>query len=295
MSESSDDKSDSENAPKIVFYLLEREEFITEEEAEEYIEKTPTLAEARAIVDQIEGEISEKQEEVIAVIRWLMDDFNNGGSAVIRGTHLLAKYEEQVLEIQDEINLVLEENLHRAERDIPHRTLQQSVSNTLSIQFRSEELSEILAGTILRLISDFDENVPQSLKQTDTSLDLKRFISRLNTKFEAEVRWSKDYQNSGNNFVKYHETESVIRNRTHKVGINHFFDLNLDGGITINTNLESTLDLIDVSLREEIRALNEFEERAMFSIDEETIDTVVEKATKLQETYNNAGQESNPE
>ena len=297
MSEFDISKSLTEESERETFILYALNELgeITEEEVADYANRFGEMDEEK--IEDISQDLienAEKPNKVNNMVNYFMwhigafsKDYSNKSTKIrhrIDDIQLINQYDDKLKENMAEIELSLEENLHRANKNISYENLITTLSGII------HEIGEPpIRRLIIKSIFNLTEEQPDILSETISicSIDegIEEFIRNLHIKYQAEIKWAKAYDQQGQNFIKNHTVDLALRNHNKSPGINHKFNINDEGVINITTNLNQSIELILGILEAEIESIEEFGPRAKRNITPELIETVTERFETFKQKY----------
>lgn len=208
--------------------------------------------------------------EIITEIAWdeniLMNDWGEMGDSDVewmRNFDILWVYSEELLDMADEIEEILEENLHRADHDVNSRVLENSIRNRLIAKIHSPGVRNGIAESLLDIISGYNTIYPYITEVVDDIDEFHSFISRLGTKFEAEVGDAYLLTKQGENYWKSVRTDIVDRDAIDNVSFQHRIKTNNVNGrgyktVNIDSTPSATFTIINHLLTKQITISEEY-------------------------------------
>lgn len=198
----------------------------------------------------------------------------------------VVEYEKQILQLTDEIEQVLDEELNNHPSTASQEVVISSMSNILQRNISNKQDARGVSRALYEYLINQSEDFHQRLKNYNASEDLIDWLAMLNSKFMLQAMDVYLTEAQGGDYFLEIDSDLVIRSPYNTTGLNHRIRVGYNKEYEISVDPQSNLRLINQLLREQIRISETFGESATARMNEDTIEEIASRVSKLNETIN---------
>ncbi|WP_394741019.1 hypothetical protein [Natronococcus roseus] len=207
---------------------------------------------------------------------------------------VLLEHSEKILENREHIELTLHENINNVERVIDQDLLLTVLSRSIG-KFEQEEPEKIARALVLGIVK-WNSSLRDNIDTSNFSDEFINFMFEMNVLYEGELDRIGRRPFEGRRFYSSIDTDLVIR-KGNTVGFSHQLEIDYSEEIEIHTDIESEFRLINHLLKNQKRALQELDEKALqnwssshLEVVQNTLNDLIDEHNELVERVSDEGE-----
>jgi len=195
---------------------------------------------------------------------------------------LVERYEEELLECSELIDHALNENLKKNPYKLAREDHISAVQSALRVEIDSDGDANSLARAILHHIAmPSGDGLTDNLKERGIDRRVIVLFNKWRSSYSIESREPNYRSYQGEDFWRQITTDFAIRAQTGEYGLNHTIEKAKGESVKISTSLDSNMNLVNILLRKQIAALEQFDDDALEQVSEHLVDELEESVNEI--------------
>ena len=214
---------------------------------------------------------------------------SEGADTEINMFEVIVEYDEQILQVTDDLEEILDEQLNNHPRTTNQNALVFAMSNVLESSIEDKNTAQGVARALHEFLISGNEDHRGELKNYDTTKRLVDWLGIIRSKFELQAVDVYFTEMQGENYWNQMISDPVIRSPHNVPGLNHRIQVGYEEEYKLSVSSRSNLQLIEELLQQQVRLSNMFGESATLRMEKDTIENISEHVSELEKKMNTDG------